>query len=79
MRTLVLMDIAKRVERLQQLRGMGARPPDFDAKVELLRRVNLVAEKASALGEMPQPLLRATDEVDQARFVSSFHDWVNRR
>jgi hypothetical protein len=69
------MDISRRIERLQQLRGMTTRPSDFiDPQAELIRRVNAIAERAEALGEIP-PI----SEAEQAQFLANFRNFVRRK
>jgi hypothetical protein len=74
MKTLVLTDIARRIEKLEIARGVGISPPYPDCRAELIRRVNLVAERAEASEEIP-PI----SEAEQAQIVAAFHEWIRER
>ena len=66
--------IEHRLTRLERANSEAISPPDFDYKAELIRRVNLVAERMEANGITPPP-----DEDDPAEFIKNFKEWVRSR
>jgi hypothetical protein len=65
------MNWERRLKALEKLAAEALPPPDFDARSELIKRVNQVAERAAANG---YPV--GTAEGDPKEAVEYFKEWV---
>ena len=70
------MSFEKRLQGLERIAVFATlnAPPDFDAKAEVIKRINRMAERIEYWGDTPP-----VDKGDPQQWVEYFREWVRSK